>query len=238
MSPQEILLANLAVVLGAIVQASTGVGGGFIVVPALAAIDVSLIPGPVILGSLPLSFAMALRGRRVIDVANFPAISLGLVPGSLVGAYILTRVPLENAGVLFGLVVLVGAGVSLAGLVIPVGRVSGAITGAISGVLGTSGGNGGVILALLYQHAPGPSLRATLGLLYGLASIIMLVVLAWFGRFGLHQFTLGALLFPGFLLGFALSPRFANAVDQGQATRNVVLAMATASAIALIVSSL
>jgi uncharacterized membrane protein YfcA len=180
---------------------------------------------------------MALRGRSVIDAGNFPAIALGLIPGSLVGAYLLTRVPLENAGVLFGLVVLIGAGVSMAGLVIPVSRVSGAITGAVSGVLGTSGGNGGVVLALLYQHAPGPALRATLGLLYGLASCIMLGVLASFGRFGLHELQLGALMIPGFLLGFALSPRFARAVDRGHA-RAVVLAMCTLSALALIVGSL
>lgn len=237
MSPLELLVANAAVVIGALIQASTGVGGGFVVVPALAAINVLLIPGPVILGSLPLSILMALRGREVIDAANFPAIALGLVPGSLAGAYLLSRVPLEHAGVLFGAVVLVAAGVSLAGLVIPVSRVSGFATGAVSGVLGTSGGNGGVILALLYQHAPGPVLRATLGLLYLLASCIMLGVLAGFGRFGAHETLLGMLLMPGFLLGFVLSPRLAQALDRGHA-RTAVLVLCVVSALGLIIASL
>ena len=174
---------------------------------------------------------------EVIDTGNFASIAMGLIPGSLLGAYILTRVPLDHAGVVFGVVVLVGAGVSLAGLVIPVNRASGAITGAISGVLGTSGGNGGVILALLYQHSQGPTLRATLGLLYGLASILMLGVLASFGRFGLHELVQGTLMVPGFLLGFAISPRFASVIDSGSA-RKVVLGMCTLAALALIVRSL
>lgn len=233
----DFLLANLTVIVGALIQASTGVGGGFIVVPALAAIDLALIPGPVILASLPLSVAMALRGRTLIDSQNFPAIALGLIPGSLVGAYVLSQVPLENAGVLFGGVVLIGAGLSLAGLVVRVSRTSGFIAGAVSGVLGTSGGNGGVILALLYQHSPGPSLRATLGLLYFLASVIMLGVLAGFGRFGPTEVLQGVLMMPGFLLGFVLSPRLAQALD-GPNARRAVLAMCVASALVLIVSSL
>ena len=237
MDPTELLLANLVVVLGAIIQASTGVGGGFVVVPALAAIDVFMIPGPVILGSLPLSIAMALRGRRDLDTASFPAITWGLIPGSIAGAWLLTRIPLENAGVLYGLVVLIAVGLSVAGLVVPLGRVSCAATGAVAGVMGTSGGNGGVILALLYQHAEGPALRATLGLLYGLASTIMLAILAAFGRFGPHEIGLGLLLIPGFLLGFALSGRIAAALDGGHA-RTAVLTLAVLSALALIFSSL
>ena len=237
MDPFDLLLANLVVVVGAIIQASTGVGGGFVVVPALAAIDVFLIPGPMILASLPLSIAMALRGRQTLDTAHFPAIAWGLVPGSIAGAWLLTRVPLENAGALFGGVVLIAVGLSVAGLVVPLGRWSCALTGAVAGVCGTSGGNGGVVLALLYQHADGPTLRATLGLLYGLASALMLCILALFGRFGPHELALGLLLVPGFLLGFVLSGRIATALDGGHA-RSAVLTLAVASALALIASSL
>ena len=238
MSPLELLVANLTVVLGAVIQASSGVGGGFIVVPVLAMIDVQLIPGPVILGSLPLSAAMALRGRGEIDAGNFPAIMFGLVPGSLAGAFVLSRVPLEHAGVLFGCVVLAAAGASFGGLVVSVNRVSSFLTGGVSGLLGTSGGNGGVILALLYQHAPGPQLRATLGLLYFLASCIMLGVLAWFGRFGPLEIGMGLSLVPGFMLGFLISPRFARALDRGGRSRQAVLGLCVCAALALIVGSL
>lgn len=236
-SPLELLLANLAVVLGALIQASTGVGGGFIVIPALAAIDVLLVPGPVILGSLPLSLAMALRGRDVIDTSHFTPIAAGLVPGSVLGAWLLTQIPLENAGVLFGAVVLVGAGLSVAGLVVPINRATSVATGALSGVLGTSGGNGGIVLALLYQHAEGPALRATMGLLYFAASLVMLGMLASFGRFGLPELAMGTWMIPGYLLGFALSPRFTSVIDRGYA-RPVVLGMCVLSALALMIGSL
>ena len=107
--------------------------------------------------------------------------------------------------------VLVGAALSAAGLVVRVTRASGIVAGAVSGVLGTSGGNGGVVLALLYQRAEGPTLRATLGLLYGLASVLMLGILAAFDRFGSIELVQGALLIPGYVGGLWLSPRFAQA---------------------------
>jgi uncharacterized membrane protein YfcA len=46
---EELAAATLVVALGSVVQAISGVGAGFLIVPLLAWIDVGLIPGPVVL---------------------------------------------------------------------------------------------------------------------------------------------------------------------------------------------
>ena len=42
----DLLLAVLVVVLGSIIQGVSGVGGGFIMVPLLAMINMKYLPGP------------------------------------------------------------------------------------------------------------------------------------------------------------------------------------------------
>ena len=63
----DLLLAVLAVVFGSIIQGVSGVGGGFIMVPLLAMIDIAYLPGPLIFGSLSISGLMAWRERDHID---------------------------------------------------------------------------------------------------------------------------------------------------------------------------
>ena len=74
MNTTDLLAAILAVALGSIVQAISGVGGGFIAVPLLAWIDLSLVPGPVVLGSISLSTIMAWHERKHIDLHTIPVI--------------------------------------------------------------------------------------------------------------------------------------------------------------------
>lgn len=52
MNFSDSIAAILAVILGSVIQAISGVGGGFIIVPLLAWIDLSLVPGPVVFGSI------------------------------------------------------------------------------------------------------------------------------------------------------------------------------------------
>jgi len=85
-SPVEFLAATLAVIAGSIVQVASGVGGGFIIVPLLAWIDIGLVPAPLLFASLSLSGLMAAREWHAIDWQYIPIILIGLLPGSLFGA--------------------------------------------------------------------------------------------------------------------------------------------------------
>jgi len=233
----DFVLATLAVTTGSLVQSVTGMGSGFVIVPLLALIDLSLVPGPLVFASLALSLSMALRGRPHLDVRRAPAIVAGIALGSVAGAWLLTRVGAQGAGLVFGSVILAAVALSVAGLRLPPGKPAAFFAGAVSGVLGAAAGIGGPVLALLYQDEEADRLRATLALLYACGALVILSVLAFFGRFGWVELVDGLLLAPGFLLGYALSGRIVRHFAQ-RSVRLSVLCLSCAAAMALIVRSL
>jgi uncharacterized membrane protein YfcA len=109
--------------------------------------------------------------------------------------------------------------------------------GVSSGFMGAISGIGAPILALLYQHEKPRVLRATLGFIFFVSSIAILVCLHFAGRFGWTEAGLGLALVPGYLLGFLVAPPIARAMDRAN-SRFAVLVISSLSAIVLITRSL
>ena len=233
----EFTAATLAVILGSVVQVASGVGGGFVIVPILAWVDLSLVPAPMIFASLSLSGLMAYRERHSIDWDHVPVTLIGLIPGSFFGAYILSSVPANNLGIVFGTVILLGILITGSGIEMRRTHATAAVSGALSGAMGTSSGIGAPLLALLYQKEKGPRVRATLAVLYTGASILILIILFGFDHFSADDMRSGALLIPGFLIGFWVANHFTAHIDRA-GTRVAVLCVSGAAAVALIVRSL
>ena len=101
----------------------------------------------------------------------------------------------------------------------------------------TRANSGAPVIALLYQHASGARVRSTLALIYTFASLLILVALAVFGRFGGAEMLSGFALMPGFLAGYWVANRLRHRLDQ-LASRPVVLSVSTAAAIALLIRSI
>jgi len=231
------LLTISIVVLGALLQAATGLGAGLIVVPLLAMVNLQLVPGPMIFASLALSTVMAYRGRADIAYANVHLLLAGVVLGTVAAAAMLTRLPPEDLGLVFGGFILAAVAISIRSPSIPQVPAGMLGAGTLSGFMGTSAGIGAPVLALLYQHQSGPTIRATLALLYLFSSVVMLLALHLAGRFGDAEFRSGLLLMPGFLLGYLVSLRIVRHVDKGYA-RTAVVVISTLSALVLIWRSL
>ena len=236
MGATEFAAATLAVVLGSVVQVASGVGGGFIIVPLLAWIDIGLVPAPLIFASLALSTLMAVRGHDLIDWQHIPATLVGMVPGSIAGAYVLTVVPAAHLGIVFGSVILIGVAVTASGLRIPLTRSTAIVAGTLSGAMGTSSGIGAPLLALVYQSASGPQLRATLAALYTGASVLILAILFGFGKFGGAEIQSGLALMPGFVLGYWVANHVTARIDRA-GSHTLVLVVSAAAAVTLIVRS-
>jgi uncharacterized membrane protein YfcA len=232
----NLIILTLIVCAGSIMQASTGFGVGLLIVPLLALVDFSYVPGPLIFGSLALSLLMTIQGRHHIDTDNIQFIGIGLVLGSLLGAQLLTHVPVHLLGVLFGSLIIIALVVSYLRVKLTLSIPVFVIAGIVSGFMGTTAAIGAPVLALLYQYHEGRTLRATLGFLYFLSSIMMIILLRLHDQFGLLQMKQGVLLMPGFVLGFLIAQPIARFLDRGY-TRPVVLIIAFASAFYLIVKS-
>ncbi len=233
----ELLLATLVVASGGLIQGISGVGSGFIMVPLLAIIDFRFLPGALIFGSLSISGLMAWLDRQHIQFKDTPVVLIAIVPGALVGSWLLSIVATDQLGLFFGAMILLAVVITAFGVRLLPNLLNSTVAGLVAGAMGASSGIGAPIIALLYQHQAGPALRSTLAYLYTIASTLIVFALAVFGQFGLEQVALGCMLFPGFLLGLFLSRNFVLRVDQGL-TRVLVLVVASISALSLIVSSL
>jgi len=227
----------MAVMLGAILQASTGLGAGLIIVPLLALVSLIFVPGPLVLASMALSGLMAFQGRREIDGRGLPLLLAFLFVGVVLGALSISAIPVQRAGIAFGALVLIAVVVSAAmprlerSIPVAVGA------GVSSGFMGAISGIGAPILALLYQHEKPRVLRATLGFIFFVSSIAILVCLHFAGRFGWQETWLGLALVPGYVLGFLVAPPIARLLDRAN-SRFAVLVISSLSAIVLIARSL
>jgi uncharacterized membrane protein YfcA len=233
----ELAVTTAVIAVGAVLQAATGMGTGILIVPLLALIDLSLVPGPAVMASMALSLPMAVAGRRHIAYDDLKPLLSGLVAGCAVGALGLTAIPPDRVGIAFALAILAAVAITSAGVRIPFSRRSLVSVGALAGVMGATSGAGAPPIALLYQHREGPELRPTLGFVYAASSVIILVFLALFGKFGPTEAGLALLLVPGYVLGYLIAAPLARVLDRGY-SRIAVLLLSTVSAIALLIRSL
>jgi hypothetical protein len=154
-----------------------------------------------------------------------------------VASYLLASLPTEETSLIIGALVLLGVVLSVSGL--SVHRTTGTLIGAgvLSGVMGTLSSVGGPPMALLYQDAKGPKIRATLAGFFILGTNISLAALILVGNFGWTEFVTAVTLVPGVVLGYLLSSRVKVWLDKGY-MRPAILAVCAASAVAVIVKQL
>ncbi|MEO8445715.1 MAG: sulfite exporter TauE/SafE family protein [Gammaproteobacteria bacterium] len=237
LGPAGLAMATGVIVVGAVLQAATGMGTGILIVPLLALIDLDLIPAPAVMASMALSLPMAWSGRRHIAYGELKPIIPGLLAGCTIGAVTLASIPPSRVGIAFAVVILLTVAVTASGVRIPFNRRSLASVGLIAGIMGASSGVGAPPIALLYQHREGPQLRPTLAFVYAASSVVILAFLAAVGRFGLHQAILALLLVPGYVLGYLIAAPLTRLLDRGY-SRLTVLLLSTVSAAVLLVRSL
>jgi uncharacterized membrane protein YfcA len=230
------LESTLIIFFGATVQAATGLGGGLVIVPFLAILYMGFVPGPVIFASLILSGLMAFNGRSSISTTQLKEVFSGLMPGMAAGAALLSNLPVARLGVLFGFSILTAVIISAFVKNYQFNRTQKIAAGVLSGFMGTTAAVGAPVLALLYQFEDGKVIRATLGLIYFISSVIMLIFLHFAGQFSFADMALGVYLMPGFVLGYLFAGRLSPWVDRGFA-RPMVLAVSAASAVFLIAKS-
>ncbi len=103
-----------------------------------------------------------------------------------------------------------------------------------SGAAGTATSIGGPPVALLYQDATGPRVRATLAAYFTAGALLSLAALAVAGQVTAPSVTAGLYLLPFMITGFAVSSPLRRFLDRGR-TRPVVVGLAAAGAVVLLV---
>ncbi|UDF32368.1 UNVERIFIED_ORG: sulfite exporter TauE/SafE family protein (plasmid) [Roseateles sp. XES5] len=229
------LIAILAVVtfVSAFIQGSLGIGFALIVAPVVGMLKPELLPVTLLLLMLPLNLHVAVRERDHVDWSGATWISIGRFAGTFAGLWLLAALSVDQLDLAVGIFTVVAAGAALVAPPFSPNKPSALGVGLFTGVTETATGIGGPPLALLYQHAKAPVLRATVALCFFVGEIMSLVVLAFSGRIGSEQLLAALYLAPPVLLGSAAS-RLAHHRIGGRGLRLGVLAFAIVSGLFLI----
>ena len=233
----DVLAASLTVLVGSTLQGATGLGMGLLAAPILMLIDPRFVPGPILLLTLVLTTFLMRREGHAIDLQGLRWAVAGRITGTGGAAAVLAVAPAGPLAIVFGGAILLGVAMSLSGLRLrrsPVALVS---VGVLSGLMGTIAAVGGPPMALLYQHAGGPRLRATLSGFFWIGTIVSLGMLMAIGRFGAHELRLTLIALPSLILGLAVSRWAAGVVDRGY-TRPAVLVLSGVTATVVILRQL
>jgi uncharacterized protein len=228
-----IALAGLAVALGALVQGSVGFGIALVSAPLLAIIDPRLVPVPMLLLATTHAMLTLRREYRDADWAGVGWALLGRLPGIVIGVLAVAVLPPRWFGLAVAVVVLACVALSVVRWRPRPTVPALLLAGVVSGAAGTASAIGGPPVALLYQHAPGARVRATLAAYFVAGSLLSLAGLFVGGQFSADALGAAAVMVPFLVAGFALSGPVRHLLDHGW-TRPAVLAMAGLGALALL----
>lgn len=227
-----LLIAGLAVLLGAVVQGTVGFGAALIAAPVIAMLDPTLMPAALLIVTVSLPVLSVLRERQAADWQGLRWSLLGRAPGTAVGALAVTRLPADMLALGVTVMVLAAVGLSLSTWRPTTTPPTLLTAGFISGVTGTATSIGGPPMALVYQHEQGARLRSTLGLNFVVGATFSLISLVVTGSITRYQVFTGLALLPFLIVGFLVSGPLRRVID-GPYTRPAVLVVAAASALVL-----
>jgi uncharacterized membrane protein YfcA len=233
----DILLANLAVVLGATLQGSVGFGLGFVGAPLLMLISPSFILGPLLFNAVVLTLLLTHRERKSIVVSEIRWAVVGRLVGVAIAAAVVASISTDGLALTLGLMVLLLVGLSLSGLHFEPTWKSLIVAGTVSGFSGTIASVGAPPMAIVYQNATGPRIRGTLSAFFVIGTIMSLTALLLVGQLGIVELTIALTMLPGLLLGFVLSRRLALVIDRGR-TRYAVLGLSAMGGALLVLRQL
>ncbi|MDB5896721.1 MAG: hypothetical protein JWP22_1109 [Ramlibacter sp.] len=236
MTPDHLVILSVAVVFAAFVQGTIGVGFALIMAPLMGLLEPALLPVGVLALMLPLNLYVAMRERHAVDRTGASWITAGRVVGTAGGLWVLTALSASALGIFVGVSILAAVLATLAMPAFAPSRHALIGAGLVTGITETATGVGGPPLALVYQHQPPATMRATIAVCFLVGEVVSLVVLFLSGRVGAQQFIGAALLLPAVIVGAVLS-RYMHLRVNGRFMRGFVLVFATVSAVVLLLRS-
>jgi uncharacterized protein len=230
-----VMLAGIAVLVGAVIQGALGMGVGLVAAPIVTLLDPSLMPGSLLVAGFGLpAMSLATEHRHVDPRVGW--VFLGRVAGTLPGVLIVAVLPPERLALAVGVMTLLAVALTLHTFVLPRTRSTLVGAGFFSAVGATTASIGGPPLGLVYQRADPKTLRATIALVFVTGSLLSMAALAVAGEMSLRELLTGLAFFPFFGVGFLLSLPLRRHL-RGAVFRYAVLAVVTASALAVLVRS-
>lgn len=233
----QLALASAITAGAASLQGTIGFGFALICVPLLSLIDPALTPVPQLLLVLPLTVTVAWRDRHAADLRAVPWVTLGRLPGAVIGVMLLATVNEQTLEILIASMILAAVAIVSTGVTIRRNPATSFTAGVASGITGLVASIGGPPLALLYRSAKGATVRASLGVVFAIGVVISLTARGIASEISADDLLVAALLLPSMAIGLWLGRSWAGRVE-GQHLRTAILMVSAASAAALLIQSL
>ena len=210
-----LLASGLALLFGCAVQAATGYGSAVVALPAMELAFPSHMPALLILLGPPLIVLMVGIERTYIDAPAAVQVSSGLIFGTVLAIPVLDLVSGRSLRLLFGFATL-AALVSLTLMRAGVARTPrrSFAAGLASGFMGTATGMSGPPLAVVFAQGHGPTVRSTLGVIYGIGSAFSIGALLLARRLDTTDLWLAAVLTVPVAAGFGVGRLLLNKVSK------------------------
>ncbi len=237
MSVVEYLIALLVLTIGGGVQATLGIGAGLVAGPALTVIDPALVPGPLLAMGMIVTVRNAIGDRRSTDLTAWRRAVLGAPIGLALGVIFLSYIDADALSLVIGSFVLISVGLQVGGLRPPRGVLANYLAGSATAFSSTVAALPGPMFVIFHGHREPGTVRGTMATFMLVITPVILMLLAFDGRFGLRHMALTASLAPGMFLGLALGKVLRPRVAVHR-FRFVILTVASLSAVALIVKTL
>lgn len=232
MTPLEFVAVGIAILAASCLQSSVGFGMGMVAGPVIALVDISLMPGSVILLSVVLTAVGVVADRTSLRLEGTGWALAGRVPGVLAGAFLVAVLPGRALALCVALTVLLAVVVSQRGWSPPPSRRNLVAAGLASGVFGTSAAIGGPPLALVWRGVDPPQLRAMMSAFLLVGSLLTVGSLLLANAIPIGSLKLAGYMLPVMLVGWAASRAANRYLSRTTLTR---AGMVTATAGALLV---
>lgn len=201
-SASDLILANLALLVGAIVHGTVGFGMIMVAAPFLVLISPHFFPGPAVLVGFTMPLLVALRHWRQVETGPIGYALIGRVAGTAIAAYALYYLSPTALAFVVGWMVLGSVLLSASGYHPPQTRMGFGCVGIASGIMGITSALGGVPIGLSYRNPNPDAYRATVSGFLTLGASLSIITLAATGRLGSTEIKTALFLLPGLAIGF------------------------------------
>lgn len=229
-------VAGAAVLAGAIVQSSVGLGLGLVAAPVISFLDPSLMPGAMLITVVLLPVLTLVQEWRHVDWRGVAWGVPARLPGTVLGVLVVAFLEPHALAATVGVMVLTAVVLTVWSFRVRITPASIVTAGALSGFAGTATSIGGPPMALLYQYEDPPRVRATLAAFFLAGSTISLGALSLGGQLDTRTVVAGFMAIPLVAVGFVLGNVLRGHVSP-RVLRLGMLGVVTLSAMGLLVQA-
>lgn len=231
------LFLGLVIFVGAVVQSVAGFGIGVVAGPIVALLAPQLMPEALLVAAAVLPLVTLSSEGSHADLHGLRWALLGRLPGMILGGWVVASIAATQLSFVVGVFVLLAVTVSLVtarrGFSIKRTPATLGVAGAVSGFSGTSVAVGGPPMALVYQDAGGPQIRATLAAYFAVGSVLSLITIFALGGGSVAAVAFGLASAPIVLASHFVASRWRNVAPRP--IQMAVLGLAAFSAACLLI---